>query len=178
MRTFCTSHVTPDTLHSTAPLGGAALAYCALLDRLHVFLALDDSLHEDARRVNAIRVQLTRLYELLDFGDCHATGGRHHRVEIARRLAVDEIALRVAFPGLHERDIRRQSGLEAVRVPVDDAGFLAFGDDRPRAGFRVEAVDPGSAGTNTFGQRALRIELEHQLAGEILPLELSVLADV
>src|SRR5690606_29635708 len=108
MRTFCTSHVTPDTLHSTAPLGGAALAYCALLDRLHVFLALDGSLHEDARRVKPIRVQLTRLYALLDFGDCHATGGRHHRVGIARRPAADALAFRVAFPGLRQRDIRRQ----------------------------------------------------------------------
>src|SRR5690606_21983260 len=94
------------------------------------------------------------------------------------RLAIDEIAFRVALPRFHECDVGRQARLQDVRLAVDDACFLAFGDERPGTGLRVEAVDARTARANAFGERALRIEFERELAGQILALELSVLADV
>ena len=63
-------------------------------------------------------------------------------------------------------------------LAVDLALLLALGDDRARAGARVETVDARAAGANALGQRALRIELELELLREILALEFLVLADV
>ena len=42
-------------------------------------LALDDVLHEDARRDDVVRVDLAQLDELLDLGDGDTRGGRLSR---------------------------------------------------------------------------------------------------
>ena len=49
---------------------------------------------------------------------------------------------------------------------------------RADAGRRVERRDAGAAGAQPLGQRALRHQLDLELAGEELALELLVLADV
>ncbi len=54
----------------------------------------------------------------------------------------------------------------------------AVGDQRSVAGRRVERRNAAAAGAQPFGERPLRNELHLQLAVEILPLELPVLADV
>ena len=56
--------------------------------------------------------------------------------------------------------------------------LLALGHHGAGAGARVEAVDAGAARADALGQRALRVELELELLGEVLALELLVLADV
>ena len=56
-------------------------------------------------------------------------GGRHHRIEVARGLAVDEIALGVALPGMDERDVGGEPGFHHERLVVEIADLLAFGDD-------------------------------------------------
>ena len=96
-----------------------------------------------------------------------ARGGRHHRIEIARRLAEDEIALGVALPGVHERDVGEEAALHDIGRAVEFARLLAVGDDGADAGPRVEGGDAGAAGADALGERALRIEFELKLAGEI-----------
>ena len=149
-----------------------------MLDRLQIARALDDPLHEDAGRVDAVGIELAGLDQLLDFRDRDAAGAGHHRIEVARGLAIDEVALGVALPRLHQRQVGGQPGFEHVGLAVDDARLLAFGDQRARAGLGVEAVDARAAGADALGERALRIEFQLQLAGQVLPLELLVLADV
>jgi hypothetical protein len=56
--------------------------------------------------------------------------------------------------------------------------LLAFGDDGADAGLRVEAGDAGAARAHPLGKGALRVELELELAREVLAHELGVLADV
>ena len=63
-------------------------------------------------------------------------------------------------------------------VAVELARFLALGDDRAVAGAGEERRDAGAAGAQALGQRALRVELELQFAGQVLALEFLVLADV
>ena len=55
---------------------------------------------------------------------------------------------------------------------------LPFGDERAVAGRREEAADAGAGGANPLRERALRHQLHLELAGQVLPLELLVLADV
>jgi len=54
-------------------------------------------------------------------------------IEITRGLAIDEIALGIALPGLDQRHVGHQSLLEHVSLPVDDPRFLTLGDQRARA---------------------------------------------
>ena len=142
-------------------------------------VALQDVLHEDARRDDVIGIDRARLDEVLDLGDRDARRGRHHRVEVARRPAVHEVADAVALPGLHEREVGRAAASRARSGrPSMIARLLAFGDERAVAGRREEAADAGAAGANPLGERALRHQLDLDLAGQELPLELLVLADV
>src|SRR5260370_8113714 len=83
--------------------GGAAL------DALFVFWALENSVDEDARRMNLIGVELAEFDELFDFGDDVIGGSGHHRIEVARGLAVDEIAPAVALPRLVKTEISAQA---------------------------------------------------------------------
>ena len=91
----------------------------ALLDAPLVAFALEDALHEDARGVHGVGVDLARLDQLLDLGDRDARGHGHHRGEVARGLAVDQVAVAVALPGLHEREVGLERQLEHVRAAVD-----------------------------------------------------------
>jgi hypothetical protein len=55
--------------------------------------------------------------------------------------------------------------------PVELARLLALGDHRADAGAGEERRDAGAAGAQLLGERALRRELELELAGEELALE-------
>ena len=105
-------------------------------------------------------------------------GGGHHRVEVARGLPIHEVAVAVALPRAHEREVRLERQLEHVGSSVDHARLLALGHQRAVAGRREEAADACPAGANALRERALRHQLDLELAGEELPLELAVLADV
>src|SRR6185437_15361480 len=61
-------------------------------DSLFVPLALQDVAHEDPGRDDVVGVDGARLDEPFDLGDRHRGRGRHHRIEIAHRPAVDQIA--------------------------------------------------------------------------------------
>ena len=78
-----------------------------MFDRFSGVRDMHDALHENARRDDLVGVDLARLDEMLDLGDRHLAGGRHHRIEIPRRLAIDEIAFGIGLPGMDERDDRR-----------------------------------------------------------------------
>ena len=73
------------------------------------------------------------------------------------------------------------SGCVAAAIPVlaaEALHFLALGDLGADAGPGVEPRNAGAARAHPLGERALGAELDFELAGEILPLELLVLADV
>src|SRR5689334_3584291 len=109
---------------SLAPLSSSrALAHRALLDALLVIWAVHDALHENSRRVDVVRVDLTGFDEMLDFSDRNLSGGRHHRVEVARGLAIDEIAFAVALPGVDDREIGDDAALHNISLAVELAQF-------------------------------------------------------
>src|SRR5687767_625101 len=100
----------------------------SLFDALIVGRATHDVLHEDARSMDAVGIELTGLDELFDLGNGMTRGGGHHRIEVARGLPVDEIAEAIASPRFHEREVGVQRRLEDVGPAVDDAALLAFSD--------------------------------------------------
>src|SRR6185436_15377894 len=63
------------------------------------------SMHEDPRRVHAIRLELARLDQLLHFGDANLPRRGGHRIEVARGLAVLQVAEAVAFLRGDQREV-------------------------------------------------------------------------
>src|SRR5215472_6905203 len=155
----------------------APLAHGSLLDPLLVIAAGDHALNEDGRNVDLIRVEVAHVHQLLDFGDGDARSHAHHRREIARRLAEDEIAPLVSLEGADDRKVRAQRGLQHILPPIDRPYLFAFGDLRAHASRSVETADAATAGANALRQRPLGVQLYLQLAAQELPLELLVLAD-
>ena len=85
----------------------ARLRIGALLDALLVFGTWTMRCTKMPGVWMLVRVDLAGRHQLLDLGDGHLAGRRHHRVEVARGLPVDEVALGVALPGLDDRRCRR-----------------------------------------------------------------------
>ena len=86
---------------------------------------MDHPLHEDARGVDLVGVELAGLDQLLDLGNRDPPGSGAQRVEVARGLAIDEIAVPVALPGVDEREVGDDATLEDVRVPSNSRTSLA-----------------------------------------------------
>ena len=55
---------------------------------------LQNALHVNAGRHHAIRIERAWFHQFLNFGDGAFCRRSHHRIEVARRLAVDEVAER------------------------------------------------------------------------------------
>jgi hypothetical protein len=83
----------------------------AALNALFVFLALENGVDKNAGRMNLIGVELAKLDEFFDFDDNVVGGSRHHRIEVARGLSIDQVAPAVAFPRLDKREIAAQPAL-------------------------------------------------------------------
>src|SRR5512140_3399683 len=149
------------------------LAFDPLLARRH-----DDALDEDARRVDLVGVDLADLDELLDLRDRDLPRGGRHRVEVSRRLPVDEVSEPVGLPRGDEGEVGDDPALEDELAPLERLRLLPLGDHGPDPGRRVEARDARPSGPHPLRQRPLRAELELELSREELALELGVLADV
>src|SRR5436190_5634394 len=79
----------------------------------------DDPVDVEGRRVDMVGIELAGRHQLLHFGDRDAAGGRGHRVEVARGLAVDEVAQPIALPGRDQSEIADNALLEHVLPAVE-----------------------------------------------------------
>src|SRR5882757_2880279 len=145
-----------------------AFADGALLDVLHRVRHMHDAFHIDAGRDDVVGIDRARLDQVLDLRHRHLARGRHHRIEVARGLSIDEVALGIAFPRVHDGEVGDDPALEDIARTVDLALLLALGDQGARAGPREEGRNAGTAGADALGERALRIELDLELAREVL----------
>src|SRR5438477_5187766 len=158
--------------------GIASGPHRALLDPLLVVRSLEDALHVHRRDVDGVGIELADFDQVLDLGDGDSCRGAHHRREVPRRLAEYQVAPLVALPGADDRVIGLERLLEDHLAPVDDAALLALCDLRACSGRSEEAAQAGASRADALRQRALRIQLNFELAAEELPLEFLVLADV
>ena len=115
---------------------------------------------------------------MLDLGDGDAAGRRHHRVKVARGLAINQIAFGIAFPGMHDGEVGDQSTFHDVLLAIEFALFLILGNQGADAGLGVKSGNARAAGADALGQGALRVEFDFQFAGEILLGEGFVFADI
>src|SRR6266436_1327958 len=134
---------------------GLGFAHGAALDFFVVVGTLEDGVDKDAGGVDLVGRELAEFDELLDFGDYVVGGGGHHGIEVARGLAIGQIAPAVALPGFDEGEIATQGALENIVAAVEFAGFLAFGNHGAVAGGREECGNSGATGANAFGESAL-----------------------
>src|ERR1700730_5601348 len=151
---------------------------CPLFDRFGGVWRMHDALNENAWRMDRVGIDFSRRDEMLDLRDRHLAGGGHHWIEVARRLAIDKIAFRVALIGVDDRDIGDESALHDTGHAVEVAQLLPIGNDSPNAGLGEKRRDAGAACPDALRQGALRIEFEFEFAGKILPLEKLVLTDI
>src|SRR3989304_689264 len=119
----CPSASLPPCLLASLPLSGRPLAHRAPLDALLVVRPLEDGVHVDARRVDEVRLELADFDQLFHLGNHRVGRRRHHRVEVARRLAVDEVPPAVPFPRLEESVLRPQRLLPHAHLATDLAGL-------------------------------------------------------
>src|SRR6267378_5049934 len=148
------------------------------LDALFVFGSLENRVDKNAGSVNLVWVELAEVDEFFDFGNDVIGGGGHHGIEIARSLAIDEIAPAIAFPCFDEREIAAEGAFEDVLAAGEFARFFVVGDHGAVARGGVERGDAGTSRAEALAQRALRIQLHLQLATEDKLLEEFVFADV
>ena len=125
-----------------------------------------------------VRIQTARLDEFFYF--CNRYVGRrgHDRIEISCCGSVDQIAERISPPGLHQSKLRTQRQFQDVVPSIPGSRFLVFCRDRPIAGWRVEAADPGAPGPNAFCKSSLRAELDLQSSVSNEVFESPILANV
>src|ERR1700691_3837763 len=105
-----------------ATYGG--LPHSSFLNSLLKQLTPKDSFHEHARCMHHIRIKFSQFYQMFDFGDCDLCRGCHHGIEIARGLAINEVAPSVTLPGLDEGEIGFQRALHDVSTAVELARFF------------------------------------------------------
>src|SRR5436309_1401524 len=155
-----------------------SLSHGPALDALFVARALENGIDEDARSVNLVWWEPAGFDEFFDFGDDVVGGGSHHGIEVARGLAVDEVAPAIAFPRFDEGEIAAEAALHDVHAALEFAGFLAFGDHRAVTSGRVERGDASAPSAQALGECALGIEFDLQLAAQDELLEEFVFADI
>lgn len=121
---------------------------------------LDDAVHVDAGGDDGFRVEGAGGHDLVDLDDRDACGGQHHGAEVARGLAVDEVAELVGAVRGDECEVAGDGVLEDVAAAVEGARLLALGQRGAVAGGGEERGDAGAPRAESLGQVALRDELE------------------
>src|SRR5262249_6409040 len=95
-----------------------------------------------------------------------------------RRLAKNQITPAVCLPGLNDSEVGLERAFHYMRTPVKLAHLFAFSHHGACARWGKEGGDPCAAGADPLRQRALRVELQLNLAAQPHLLENFVLADV
>ena len=125
-----------------------------------------------------IGVELAEFDEFFHFGDDVIRGSRHHRVKVARRLSVDEVAPAVAFPRFDERKISAETALHHVHAAIEFACLLPFGDHSAVTSGCVKRGNAGASRAQPFAQGPLWIQFHLQFTAQDQLLEEFVFPDI
>src|SRR5690242_13921621 len=83
--------------------------------------------HKDPRRVYLVRVDLSRLHQMLDLGDRQPAGRGAERIEIAGAAPVNEVAVPIPHVRVDQTHIGVDRPLENVRHAVEFPYLLGRG---------------------------------------------------
>lgn len=153
-------------------------AGCSLLDGFVRIRYLDKAVDKNAGRYYRIRIDLTRLNELFNFRHDNLRRCRHQRVEITCRHSIDQIAFRISAVRVNESKVCEECAFHDIKNALELASFLSRRDLRTGSRSRVKRGNAGTAGANTFRQRALRVEFDVDGAVKVLRRKQFVLANV
>src|SRR4029077_10126456 len=101
---------------------------------------------------------------MLRVDDDRLRGHGDHRIEIARRQRVREVAEIVGQKRLHQREIRGKRRVQQVLATVDLELALALLHDGPDAGGREDASEAVARRADTLDKRALGDQLDLYLS--------------
>ena len=132
---------------------------------------MNDAVDIDAGCVHEIGIDLADWNQFLNLGNCDLSASSHKRVEVARRLAIDEIAFGITLIGVNDGDIGDKSAFHDIGRAVEFAQFLPLGNECTDTSLCEKRRNTGPASPDSLGERALRVEFEFKFAGKILPLE-------
>src|SRR5581483_2074176 len=161
---------TPQDFHALS------LSRGPLLDPLFRMRIVHEPVNKDAWRMNLIGIEFAWFYDDLRFGNRDLAAGGGRRIEVARGAAIDQVAVRIGLPGLHQCQIGLNAALQDVGHAVEFLVLFAFRYECAYAGACVKTGNAGATGAHPFRQGPLRTKLHFKLAGEILSFELGVLA--
>src|ERR1043166_899604 len=130
-----------------------------------------DAVDEYAGSMHAFRIDVAQLDHLLGLHHGQLRRHRHHRIEVARRLAVREVAPAIGAVRAQQRHVAAQRLFEYVALAVDLAHLLAVGELGADADGRIEAAEPGGSGAHALADDALRHQLEFDAAGLVGGIE-------
>src|SRR5947209_11825870 len=94
---------------------------------------MHQALDVDARRDDVVGIDIAGLHEVLDFRHGDLACGGHHWIEVARGLAVNEVALGIAHPSMDDREIGDKPALHDVEPAINLALLLALRNLSPRS---------------------------------------------
>src|SRR6267154_2080665 len=132
---------------------------------------LHEAMHEDAWRHDALGIQVAERNDLVHRGDGQPGGRGHDRSEVARCLAVHEVAPSVALVSLDEGDVGVDRRLEHVHAPSNLARLLAFAQVGAVTRWREKAADASTRRAVALGEVALRYQFELVRAGAVQAIE-------
>src|SRR5260370_3542043 len=135
---------------------GLGFAHGGALDFFVVVGALEDGVDEDAGRVDLVGRELAEFDELFYFSDYIIGSRGHHGIEVARSLAIDEIAPAVALPRFDDGEVATQSALENVLAAIEFASFLGVGNHGDVAGGCVKGGNAAATSADAVRDSALR----------------------
>src|SRR5438552_6466835 len=148
------------------------------LDAFLVFGALENGIHKNSWCMYLIGVELAELHQFFHFGDDVIRGSRHHRVKVARRLSVDEVAPAVAFPRFDKRKISAETALHHVHAAIEFTRLFPFGDHSAVTCGRVKRGNAGTSRAQPFAQGPLWIQFHLQFTAQDQLLEAFVFPDI
>src|SRR5580704_5599436 len=92
------------------------------------------AIDENSRRRDRLGIKRAQLNDLAHLRDGDLPRHRHHRVEVARGFAINEIAPAIAALRLDEREIARERLFEDIELALDRTCFFALRQQRLGAG--------------------------------------------
>src|SRR5208282_625563 len=153
-------------------------AHGALLDALFEVLALKNGIHIDSRRVHKIGINFPGFHKFFHLCNYEVSSRSHHWIQIARRLAIDEVAPAIALPRFDKGEIGSQRTFQDVHSAAKFAGLLAFGHNRPKACGRVKRGNARATRAQPPRERPLGIQLQFEFTAERELLEVLIPPDI
>src|ERR1700683_3238119 len=161
-----------------APSGSSSAARSAICSRVRRDLGIaqsfrnNDAFYEDGRRDDDFGIKAAGGDEIFDFDERGLACGGHDGIEIARSLAINEIAQMIGALRTDKSIIGTKRVFENVALAANHALFFAAGYLGAHADGGIKGRNAGAKGAYAFAENSLWNEFEFDFAGVILLLKI------